>query len=284
MSVEFARRFIKRGWKFIEKHKLLEENDRIFIAMSGGKDSLTTAYLLKSYVDEKNLDCELVAFHLNLNFEISKEIEEIVKKQTDEFGLKLVKVNIKDYGINLVEISEKLRRSICSVCGVVKRYLMNKVARENNATKLATGHNADDFLIFFFKNVSSGNYDLIAKFKPVLKSDNVKMVTRIRPLFEVGGEETKRFCDFMQFEYVKKPCPFFIKKIDVKRIEWEKEINRISQFEKNFKKKFMSAILKFSDCFKLEEPKNCKLCGEPTNKEICAFCRLKLFQNRISKS
>ena len=276
MSIEFARRFIKRGWKFIEKHKLIEANDRIFVALSGGKDSLAAAYLLKSYVDEKNLDCELVAFHLNLNFEISNEIEEIVKKQASKFGMKLLRVNVKDYGIDLVKISKKLNRSICSVCGVVKRYLMNRVARENGATKLATGHNADDFLIFFFKNVSSGNYDFIAKFKPVLKSSNPKMVTRIRPLFEVGGEETQKFCEFMGFEYVKKVCPYFLKKIDPKRIEWEKEINRISQFEKDFKKKFMRAILKFSDCFKLEEAKECKLCGEPTSKEICAFCRLKL--------
>ena len=107
MSVEFARRFLKRGWKFIEKHGLVEKDDRIFIALSGGKDSLTAAYLLKSYVDEKNLDCELIALHLNLNFEVSEEVERIVKKQASKFGFKLIKVNVKDYGIDLVKISKK---------------------------------------------------------------------------------------------------------------------------------------------------------------------------------
>ena len=268
-----------RIFKTIEKHKLVEEGDKIFVAISGGKDSATALFAMKEYIEKAKLNCTLKAFHINFCLPISEKVQKTVEAQAKLAGVDLETVYIKDLGINLEEITKNSLRPICSICGVIKRYLMNKIPRERKASKIATGHNMDDFLVFFFKNFLNKNFEWIAKFKPKLKSEHAKLITKIRPLFYVGNKECELFCKELGIEYIEEDvCPhtYFACSIDPKRKKWYEILYKIESFHKDFRYQMAKAIASSTRFFKSEKGEilECKLCGEPTNQEICGFCKL----------
>jgi len=269
--------YLKKVFKTIKKAKLVERGDKIFVAVSGGKDSGCALYTLKKYCEEQAVDCEIVAFHINIGGNNSREIEEIARKQAKFAGVELIKINFGDYGINLGEL-KKSRRAVCSICGLAKRYLMNKIPRELGANKIATGHHLDDFLVFFFKNLLSQNFSWISKFKPRIEPGHEKMLCKIRPLFKVTGKENKEFCDCIGLPYIEAPCPFISKKDRIKilrRERWYESMDLLEKRHKNFKLQLSKAIEKISKKFEEKENlKSCKRCGEPTSEEICGFCRI----------
>jgi len=270
--------YLKKVFKTIEKFKLLEKGDKVFVALSGGKDSASTLFALKEYQKAKSIDFELKAFHINLGSINSEKVQEIVEKQASLAGTQLFIFNLKEKGIFLEKIAKESGRPICSVCGVIKRYLINKIPRDLGATKVATGHHADDFTVFFFKNLLSLNFSWIGKFKPKVEGRQEKLLTKIRPLFFVSAKENENFCKSSNIPFVSESiCPYFSdkRKIYEKTKKWYDVIYKLEEEFPEFKEKIINSIEKISNYFSQEDNlMSCKLCGEPTNKEICAFCRL----------
>lgn len=270
----------------IGRYHLVERGDRIFIGLSGGKDSGSALYTLVRYVEDRGVDCELHPFHINFALPFSDEVEEVVRKQVELLGLRLEVFHISDYGIDMVRVA-KLSRPICSSCGVIKRYLMNRLPRERGATKLATGHHGDDFIVFFFKNLLGGNLAWSSKFVPRLPSRG-KQLGRIRPLFFVGGGENRRFCRAVGFPYIEEDvCPHTVYGCGVDRSKrlWLDVIRYIQRRQPTFRRRMMNSILRTAKLLASqpdERPlRECNLCGEPTSTEVCAFCRLLEAQKRL---
>ncbi len=268
----FVDTYLKRVFKTMEKNKLIENGDRVFVALSGGKDSASCLYVVRKFVEKRSIDCDVKGFYINLDN--SPEVIESIKMQVELSGVDLITVeppNILDY---------RGSRPICSVCGVVKRYLMNKIPKEKGATKIATGHNMDDFIVFFLKNLVGKNYSWISNFKPRVDSTHPKLLTRIRPLFNVGNKENERFCDEMNIPYAKKHiCRFKARECSYnrKRDNWYNILYEIERWNRNFRQQMISAIEDISSLFSREEEgrlNECSICGEPTSGKICTYCRI----------
>lgn len=272
-----------RIFKTIEKYKLVEEGDKIFIALSGGKDSTTVLFAMKQFIEEKGIECELKAFHINFCLPISEKVQEVIEQQVKLANVKLETVCVKDLGIDIVKIAKKINRPVCSICGVIKRYLMNKIPRERKANKIATGHNMDDFLVFFFKNFLNKNFEWVSKFKPKLIATHPKLVTKIRPLFYVGNKECEIYCKENGIGYIAEPCPFAENKFLAGRRKWYEMLYYIEKFQKDFRYGMAKSIASASRFFKSEENeiKECKICGEPSSQEICGFCKLVKINGKI---
>ncbi|HIQ50111.1 MAG TPA: adenine nucleotide alpha hydrolase family protein [Nanoarchaeota archaeon] len=270
-------RIKSRIFKTIKKHKLVENRDKIFVALSGGKDSATVLFALKEYIEKNNINCELKGMHINFCLNISEKIQKIVEKQAKLAEIELEIIYLKDLGIEFQNIIKKTARSPCSICGVIKRYLMNKIPREKGANKIATGHNMDDFIVFFFKNFLNKNFEWISKFKPKIESEHKKLITKIRPLFYVGNKECELFCKELGIEYTPPGiCPY----TPFKSKKWYEIIYNIEKLHKEFRyqmaKSIASSTRFFENLYSEKEILECKLCGEPTEQEICGFCKLKL--------
>ncbi|MCM8786177.1 MAG: adenine nucleotide alpha hydrolase family protein, partial [Candidatus Omnitrophica bacterium] len=158
----------KKVFKTIEKYKLIEKDDKIFVGLSGGKDSGSACYLISEYARQNKINCEFVGFYIKLGDFIPEKVIGVIKKQAEMCRIELKIYNVNDFGIDYEKIA-KLNRPICSSCGTIKRYLMNKISREEGATKLCTGHHGDDFIVFFMKNIIGKNIEWISKFTPYLK-------------------------------------------------------------------------------------------------------------------
>jgi len=215
--------YLEKTFKTISKFKLIEKGDKIFVALSGGKDSAAALFSLTEYARAKGINCEIKGLHLNFGLPISNQVEDVVKKQASMAGVELISINLNDVGVSLKEAVKKSRRPICSTCGVIKRYMLNRVARELGATKLATGHNMDDFIVFFFKNLIGKNFSWISKFRPRVDATNAKLVCKIRPLFFTSQSEDEKFCLDNNIPFLEEDvCPHsYIKcKIDLNRDKW----------------------------------------------------------------
>lgn len=273
----------RKVFKTISRYKLVEGKDKIFIGLSGGKDSGSAAHLLSEYLKENKINAELIGFYIKLGDFIPEKVIDIISKQAEICEIELKIYDIKEFGIDYEKIA-KLPRPICSSCGTIKRYLMNKIPREEKATKLCTGHHGDDFIVFFIKNLIGGNIFWISKFSPLLLGEN-KQLTRIRPLFFVGGDENRKYCDEIGFPYIDEDiCPhtFLKQKIDIRREKWYQTVREISEWQPNFRENFLKGVLLIAkEISKTSiKPYECEICGEPTNTKICAFCRLMELQNK----
>jgi tRNA-5-methyluridine54 2-sulfurtransferase len=157
----------------------------------------------------------------------------------------------------------------------LKRYIFNKFARENNFAKIATGHCADDIIKFFFKNFESGYFDWTDKLKPLTPSFHPKVVARIRPLYLCLEIENYAYIKFKNIEIATcSLCSYFTRKD-----KWDEIFRFIDekrpQFKLNFVRNLAEVEIKGRNQ-KEKELKECEICGEITDRDICALCNLKL--------
>ncbi|MDP9751960.1 tRNA(Ile)-lysidine synthase TilS/MesJ [Thermoanaerobacter pentosaceus] len=109
----------------------------MLVVVSGSKDSMALWDVLAKE------GYNVVAMYINLGIgEYSNKSQDVVKNFAKKNNLPLIVKNIKEeFGLDIYKLSKSLKRSPCSVCGTIKRYLFNKVAYDNGFSVIATGHN-----------------------------------------------------------------------------------------------------------------------------------------------
>lgn len=257
----------------VAKNKLIEKNDKIVVAVSGGKDSMVALHLINKLFP-RNL---IGALMINEGIHGKERAVEIVSKFTKDLGIPLKVVSIKDeFGKGIDEIFETRRReNPCTFCGVFKRYLLNKKSRELGATKLVTGHNLDDEAQSVILNFFRGDYERFMRlgFVSGIGTDS-KFVARIKPLRNLLDKEIKLYADLMHIPYFGERCPYA--RDDIMRREIK---NFLDEFEQNHPgTKYQ--IVRFHDKLKVPTSNKkfgyCKICGEPTTQEVCKACELRM--------
>ena len=265
----------RRVFFTIKKYRLVEMGDVIYVAVSGGKDSCAALALLKEYVDTFKIDAEIRAFHINLGFKTSPKVEEVVKALAERLGVSPHVVNAKEY-LDIEAAAKASGRPICSVCGAVKRYLMNKVPRELGATKVATSHHAHDLLAYYFKNLASRNFQWNFKIVPKVEGHDI-LLTKIRPLIFARPEENEEFCRALELPVSPLCCEYGL--CNATHIEVYEMIRATRRRDPDFDLRLIGGIVAFNLKYgkdKLDQLRRCRVCGEPTSGEICAVCKLRM--------
>ncbi len=258
----------------IKRYKLIDQGDKVLVALSGGKDSAVLLTILSKL--KARFDFNLAAVHIDLG--IGKFSEESRKKAEDLaklLGVKLIIIDLKKVvGLNLTELSLKAKRPPCSVCGLVKRYLLNFVALISGSSKLALGHNADDIMAYAFKSFLTHDLEYISKLGPFTRNIENLAVGRIRPLYEVYEKETTLYAEIMKLPVARAKCPhakpnqteFTLKKL-IDFLERERPGLKIS-----FLRGLIRNLAKYPEVNKPIIP--CKYCGAMSSTGECSFCRL----------
>ncbi len=140
----------KKVKRRIRKELHISGRERIAVALSGGKDSTVLIYLLKKIFSRRR-DIEFIALTIDEGIKDYREKHiRKAKKISNELGVDHFLFSFREeYGFTLEDILRKFRdkaekRSPCSFCGVLRKKLLNKKARELNSTGIATAHNLDD--------------------------------------------------------------------------------------------------------------------------------------------
>jgi len=275
--MKFKEKFEKNIRETIRRYNLIQKNDKIIVACSGGKDSTTVLYLLEKF----GYNVEALIIDLLIGNYSKKNLENI-KKFCKDNKIKLHIINIRyEFGGSICYIrniiQSKKKMSNCTICGVIKRWLINKKARELKADKIATGHNLDDEAENILLNFFKGNPELSINLGPKTGSINdKKFVTRIKPLYFCRNEEVKKYSKLMKFPILNESCPC---STEVFRRKIRKNLAELEKTNKNAKenivKSFLGILPKLKNKYKKgKELKYCKLCREPSRNDICKTCEL----------
>jgi uncharacterized protein (TIGR00269 family) len=262
----------------IEKYSLIEKGDRVMAAVSGGKDSTVMLYLLKKF----GYDVEAVTVDAHIGC-YSEENVKNIRQFCDQLGVKLFVASFnKNYGNSVCYITSVLQEGnknlgTCTVCGVLRRRLLNKSAREVGATKVALGHNADDEVQAFLMNIFRNRQSLNARLGPMPGVIKYKgFVPRIKPLYFATEDDITYYSKAKGFPVAYGECPcstksyrYFIKQF-VKEAEKE-----YPQLKENTLKYLISKLPKLRAQYKgTTTPKECVACGEPSATQFCRSCAL----------
>ncbi len=284
-KIEYARKYLcsKHYTEFIEekvrrsirRYGLIKKGSKILLAVSGGKDSIALLTILSKL--SKEIHFKPYVLHIDLGIgKYSAICRKIVEKVVQEVDLPLIIVELKDLlGMGIPELAKKSGRPSCSVCGIVKRYIMNAVAIEMKADAIATGHNLDDIITFILKEFLQQNLDGITKLVPRIDNIDEIAAAKIRPLYEVFERETLIYILINKVEFVKEECP------EARTSTLNSVLkNHIYILEEKFpgiKYSFIRSFLRNIDKYpKLYEKKfmKCRICGLISSSIKCSYCRL----------
>lgn len=270
---EFFSRQVERG---IEGHELFTRQDRILVALSGGKDSLS----LMLELSRQGYD--VTGLHIDLGIPQSSPIARgVVERFCVKHGLKLLINDMAAEGVPIPLVKTRLRRPICSACGKIKRHYFNKTALEGGFTVLATGHNLDDEVARLFSNTLRWDVSYLSDQGPVLAASEGEggFARKVKPLWRLSEFEIANFAFLEGIEHHYSPCPYsggasfsFYKHL------WHQLEEEMPGRKLAFYLDFLS---KGRPAFAQMEAKQgldlrpCTICGFPTSAGECGVCRIK---------
>ncbi len=259
---------------------MLKFDDRIAVAVSGGKDSTSLLHILAE-VERYYPKALLVAVTVDEGIRgYRDEALEIATESCKKLDIKHHVVSFKElYGYTLDEIVRRLKKedetklTPCAYCGVLRRKALNIAARNVKADKLATAHTLDDETQTILLNILHGNVFRITRGKPVTDEVHPKLVQRIKPFCEIPEKETALYTYIRKMRFQDLPCPYASEAL---RNDIRLFLNRMEQKHTGIKFTIFKSMEKIRPTIEKiggkEELTECAKCGEPTTGEICKTC------------
>jgi uncharacterized protein (TIGR00269 family) len=255
----------------IHRYRMFTREERILVAVSGGKDSLALWDVL---IED---GYRTAGLYLDLGiFDYSKESRAKCEAFAAARGQTLHVERVADaVGAPIPLLQQVTRRPACSGCGLSKRYLMNRAALEHGYAVVATGHNLDDEAATLFGSVMHWQTDALPRQSPALASTHPKLVRRVKPLYRLSELETAAFAFLRGIDYIVEECPFAKGATSIAHKEM---LNRLEENSPGSKHNFLFGFLeKARPAFERVENVTlleCTSCGQVTTGAVCAFCKL----------
>jgi len=267
----FTKHFRDQVTRAIKDFDMLEPDDRVLVAVSGGKDSLALWDVLL------DLGYHATGMYLGLGIgEYSDRSGEVARRFAEERSADLLHIDLRnEYGFDIPSAGTKGSRSTCSVCGLSKRYLFNRVALDHGFDVVATGHNLDDEAATLLGNTLRWQTEYIARQFPALTAKE-GLVKKVKPLHRLSERETAAYAFLQGIDYVVEECPLVAGNT---QLRYKDTLNHLEAGSPGIKAAFYLGFLdSAADRFRDEVAGEgdlvaCSRCGQPTTGRFCAFCR-----------
>lgn len=288
--------FVAQTERAIEKYKMFTRDERVLVAVSGGKDSLSLwDVLLRLGYQADGLYIALginnpipysdVSLEKTQEFVASGEWRGSSSEDTQHATRFLPTLHVVDiaqtYGKTIPEIArEKMRGQgrPCAACGLTKRYVMNRLALEKGYTVLATGHNLDDEVAVLFQNTLRWQTGYLARQAPVLPASREGLIRKVKPFCRFYERETATYALVRGIDYIYDECPHAVGNLTnfyktlLNQLENESPGSKLSFYLEFLRARSEGMFEQFN---KTEELHACEICGQPTSAPgRCAFCRM----------
>jgi tRNA-5-methyluridine54 2-sulfurtransferase len=273
-SKDFIAFIEKRVVGTIRKYGLIGEQDRTLVAVSGGKDSLALWHL----ANKLGYPADGIHIHLgiegysDLSFEKTKAMAERLQKRLYYFSLP------ETFRIGIKDLARIVRRPPCSLCGMIKRYVMNRASTECGYSVLATGHNLDDEASALLGNLLHWKEEYLWRKGVALEAEGSHLAKKVKPFFLCSEKESAAYALMSDIDYVYDECPY---SVGAKTLMYKGLLNKVEDESPATKIAFVKGYLKRMKKEKQETAgveaaaKNCCVaCGYPSYAERCNFCQL----------
>ena len=267
----FVEYFEKKVKATIKEFNLISKKDRVVVAVSGGKDSIATLYLLKKF----GYNVEGLAINEGIAGYRKKTLDDLKNfSKKEKVKVKIISFQ-KEFGLALDDAVKKTKETPCHVCGVLRRFLLNKYSKDYDV--IATGHNLDDEAQAVMMNIFKAQTELLSRLGPVSGIKIGKGFTkRVKPLYFLKEKEVKVYTILKGFSIGFVECPYTHMSF---RSEVQKALNEYESkhvgAKMNIIKSFLKGLPGLKRKFKTKnEVSTCKICGEPAANETCRTCFL----------
>jgi len=259
----------------ITKRRMLEPDDTVALALSGGKDSVVLLRIL-SKLEQRFPPARLIALTVDEGIAgYRSEAISISQRVCEELDIKHVVVSFQElFGVTMDDVASKQNELLpCSYCGVLRRKALNEGARRIGATKLATGHNLDDEAQTALLNVMHGDIERISQVPQVTAKVPAGFIPRIKPLAEVPERETTLYAYASGVQFQTTPCPHGQNAL---RGDIRVMLNRLEVKHPGLKYTISRSVERLSQRTVRTEKgrafRVCRVCGDPTPNDICEAC------------
>ena len=268
--------------RFIKKYEMFSHHERVLIAVSGGKDSLALWDILW------RLGYKVDGLYMNLGInggiDYSKRSQQYAMDFAKERDLTLIIYDVNDeIGKTVIELAENNGRGQqkhCSICGLIKRHVMNATGLRNGYEVLVTAHNLDDEAAILLSNMLNWSLNFLARGQPLLPA-GPGFLRKAKPFCRIYERETAAYTILRGIKYMEEECHY---SKNNKQLNFKAHLNDWEEAMPGTKLRFytnyLQAINRGAFPERQEAPTDllrhlCPSCGQPTtSKGFCSFCKI----------
>ena len=183
----------------IKTYELIQENDRIAVCVSGGKDSFILAKLMQEMYKHgiANFEVKFINMNPGYNEENSRLIEE---------NAKILGIKLYTFHTDIFDTVNTVSSSPCYLCARMRRGNLYKTAQDLGCNKIALGHHFDDVIETHLMSILYSGQ--VMGMLPRLKSTNFDNMELIRPLYLVNEEDIISFSEYNKLKFIRCACRF----------------------------------------------------------------------------
>ena len=259
----------------IRQEYSIRKNDVLAVALSGGKDSSVVLYVVHKILGNRP-DIEIVAISVDEGIEGYRSNSlEAAKNLTGMLGVRhIIRSFMEIHGVTMDELAASDReKGTCSYCGVLRKNILNKVAREVGATKLVTGHNLDDETQTILLNHFRGDVERMVRLAPPAAIEG--LILRAKPLRNIPEKEVALYALVNSLPVDFSECPYAGEAL---RGEVRELLNNFETRHPGTKYSLLRGFDKLVGALGKELPpariEKCRICGETCIEDICQACKL----------
>ncbi len=263
--------------KTMNSFSMVKHGDKLAVAVSGGKDSLTLLYILNKISQSTASNITAITVDEGISGYRDESVQ-IVKEFCSKLKIENRIVSYQDlFSIGIDEAMTargSTKISSCSMCGTFRRRAIDLLAEWSGADVVATGHNLDDHIQSFFINVFSGDIERIGWSYPAPVEYGTRGIRKVKPLIGLYEKEIIFYALQRGIPFQSIECPYMHESI---RTEIRKFLNQLEESRPGLKYNIYNSVLKISAGLKAQtshkELTKCLLCERQSTNKICSVCK-----------
>ncbi len=280
----FINDVITRVRNEVKKFEMFDERHKLMLAVSGGKDSYVLLDVILKLHDPSRVGVVSVVEGIE-GYNRTEDLLK-VKDVASKHGVDVVVISLKDYvGLNLTEIVNLSRKkgmniSPCTYCGILRRKVINEVARDLGYDRVLTAHNLDDEVQTALLNILRGDIFRLVQLHPKGPLLSPLFVRKVKPLRKIYEEEVAIYAHIIGYEFQTTDCPYLRFQPSL-RARLREYLYKLERKNPGTMLKFLNMLDEFLEKHlgrysSYPELPKCLNCGEATayGRRYCMACEL----------